>query len=156
MNHWLTVHWPPNVGQPSFQEPEGVYVPEGLEHLVAEMAIGDKVVVYESATAEPIVAVQVDGSKLVQHRQRGRQGVLTLSEVTSPLLCYPDTETEHYIGRAPIKWSWRAVLRTLNRSGSLPLNELSVHGSGAYWAVLCRFEGNVGERVLVPGTDRTL
>ena len=62
MNYWLTIHWPPNVGKAIFQEPEAVYVPEGKEHFVSDIAIRDKVVVYELAKGDSLLGWRADGS----------------------------------------------------------------------------------------------
>lgn len=111
--YWITTHWPPEVGN---EVNYGIYLYDSTQAVGADIEPGDRVWVYESKGGRLIVREAPDGLKYKNKRQKGKEGVIALAEVTSRL---------HDIGGIPEKyddgserwWRWKANTNLINQSG---------------------------------------
>jgi len=125
MNYWLTTHWPPNedVNLEDF-EPEGVYLPDGRQQAGADLAVGDKVLIYQSQTGRAEIGY-VKGKKTIFRPVQGKQGIIAIAEITGNLKEIPGSEPSKYVDGSEIWWRWHADTVLVSTNGFVPLHEVN-------------------------------
>ncbi len=124
MKYWLTVHWPPREDDPDGIG-AGVWVPDGREAAGADLAEGDRVLVYESLRGRPEVRISPNGARTIVRCIQGREGVVLLGEAQSCLQADDGSTPSRYVDGSEIWWRWHAPLRVLSRSGFVPRREVN-------------------------------
>lgn len=124
MKHWLTVHWPPRADKPE-SIGAGVWVPNGKEAAGADLAEGDRVLVYETLRGRAEVRISAKGVRTVVGCIRGREGIVLLGEVMSRLQADDGSTPKRYADGTEIWWRWHAPLKVLSRSGFVPRREVN-------------------------------
>lgn len=115
--YWITTHWPPTEGDgPSF----GVYICDGRQAAGHDLRPGDKVLIYESGSCPDVLHKKADGTEKWIPHQRGRQGIIAISELTEEMYCDDSEPVSRYRDGSERRWSWRAEGRMLNVSGFVP------------------------------------
>lgn len=125
MSNWFTTHWPPRTDDLS-HSPGGVWVVDGKEHVIRDIAPGDLVWIYESRSGKTLVRQQANGGTQEIPCQLGRQGVIALCRVVEPAYECEDTTAEVYADGKTMWWRWYAPTESLNTSGFVPRKDAAV------------------------------
>jgi len=121
-SYWITTHWPPEIGK---SLDYAVYLCDGDQSVGSDMKEGDRVWIYQSKGGRLVIRQRPDGSEYCPKRILGREGVIALVEVITPL---------HDIGGKPERyddhtegwWRWKAETRLINLSGFVPRRDLNL------------------------------
>lgn len=119
MAFWMTTHWPPRIDEDPSASP-GVWVVEGRQHIIARVAPGDLVWLYQSAQGRTVRKVRADGTVELVPCLPGRQGIVALLEVTDAAFARDDIEPEEYTDGTRAWWRWYAPTKTLTSAGFVP------------------------------------
>jgi len=111
----MTVHWPPRQGEENEEWRYYVFLPDGREEAGRGIQSGDLVFIYESKTGRQIRGHEYDYIE-------GRQGIIALVRVTSPLQG-PQGKPEKYEDGSEIWWAWRATTKLIRRC-SIPREDV--------------------------------
>ena len=84
MRYWCTTHWPLREGETRIPS---IWVKEENLDVVEDLAVGDLVLLYETATGPTLVKLSTNGQTRHLPCARGKQGVIAVWEVTA--LCHP-------------------------------------------------------------------
>ena len=110
--YWFTRHDPQPkelVGvQPAARH---IWMKEGNQAYGSNIAPGDRVVIYEVGKSDQYTKEGPDGVALTFSSAKGRTGVVSLGEVTSPLQPNGDTTPEVYADGKERWWRWKAIDR---------------------------------------------
>lgn len=124
MNYWLTTHWPALEGQEDSAE-TGIYLPDEREEAGEDIRPGDMVLIYESRTGRTVVREDVHGNKHYIKSVPGREGIVSIAEVQTPLLRDNDSEVTRYADSTEIWWRWYAVANPVSSNGYVPRVEVN-------------------------------
>ncbi|GFE60798.1 hypothetical protein [Geobacter sp. AOG2] len=125
MNYWLTTHWPPYEGDPADQVSGGVWVPDGREAAATGFAEGDVVFIYHPRSGRTLIETLSDGTERLRRCQKGREGVVAVGIVDSPLKSLDDEPKERYTNGTETWWRWYAPVTLQSRSGFIPRERLA-------------------------------
>lgn len=133
MRYWVTTHWPRREGWTD-EASAAVWLPDGREAAGAQLAVDDRVVVYESRSGRVQLVHRPDGTSYTVRCRTGREGVVYYGRVSEPLHADAQAEPEEYVDGSQIWWRWTARLEVLSRSGFLARQSLlSVLGYDSTW-----------------------
>ncbi len=125
MNYWITTHWP-RMEDESIDNPHaGVLVQDGKQHLIDQVAPQDLVFIYESKSGPAVIREYVDATTRKIARRRGREGIVSLVEVTDRAFQPKDSRPERYDDGTTLWWRYRAPTRSANSSGFLSRLEVA-------------------------------
>src|SRR5262245_33296100 len=103
MQYWLTTRYPSPDGP---EEHPNISVYDGVhDHVVDRIQPGDWVFVYETRTGPTTIG---DDSQRYRGGREGREGIVALSRVTSPLEKKDDNWVT-YADKPRKNWCWRAA-----------------------------------------------
>jgi len=109
MKYWLTLHWPfPIDVDPATRE--GVWLKDELRHAANELAIGDRILVYETKSGPKVRT----STGQIKNRRVGQMGIVACLEATSALV--PVTE---FPWDELLKWAWKIRTRPV-ATGFIP------------------------------------
>jgi len=106
MNAWLTTQWPPRKGS-SDNLHSCIYLPDGREAAGENISPGDTVFIYECGSGRIIVRTHADGTEERVACRRGRQGIVTVAKVLTPVML-TDNKPDHYADGGTLWWRWVA------------------------------------------------
>lgn len=119
MNYWLTVHWPPIIGEENVSWNNWIFLAEGFESRGRDMLPEDRVAIYETEKS-PITRV---GRRTIR-RIPGRRGIVAIVTVIRWLPYEEDDEEILEDGRVR-RWSYKAETKN-DPEGELSLDELRI------------------------------
>jgi len=108
VNYWLNIHWPPlqeDKPEPPSPLPDPeyhyrVYLPDGRQNAGEDLKQGDYVFIYETKTGR--------ARKGAGKYAPGRQGIIALVRVLTPIMEKPDEQPEEYLDGSVLWWKWQA------------------------------------------------
>lgn len=125
MHYWITTHWPRREDE-SIDEPhEGVWVQDGKQHLIDQVAPQDLVFIYESKSGPAAIREYVDGTTRRIACRPGREGIVALVEVTEMAFQPEESRPEKYDDGTELWWRYYAPTRSVNSAGFLPRIEVA-------------------------------
>lgn len=123
MRRWFTTHWPAPEDEKVVGTFDGVWVPEGKLHVIQDVAPGDLVWIYESATGPAEIREDSAGATKRVGRKRGRMGVIGLVQIKDPPTQPAESRMQHYVSRPSLWWRYFARAEPLNTGGFIPMPE---------------------------------
>lgn len=124
MNYWLTTQWPPREGATTDGH-SGIYLAEDNERAGLDIRPGDIVFIYESKGGRTEVREDVSGKKHYYKKIEGREGIVSVAEVTSSLMRDDTSEITRYANNTEIRWLWYANTSTLSNQGFVHRKEVN-------------------------------
>ncbi len=121
-NSWITTQWPPRVDSGDNMH-SCVYLPDGRETAGSRISPGDMVFIYESGSGRTLVRTHADGTKERVPCKQGRQGIVTVAKVLTPVTA-TDDEPEHYADGSTLWWRWMAETEEEVSSGFVAAAEV--------------------------------
>jgi hypothetical protein len=150
MNYWITTHWPPRKGEERFSN-TGAWVQNGKQAVLAEMQPGDMLFIYEHASGKTVLITTAGGRQQRVGRQRGKQGVVALAEITTAPSELPESGYDYYTDGSRAWWRYKADARVINSTGFIPRQGLArLLGYSADYAFKGFGHKNSGVRRLSP------
>ena len=124
MNYWLTTHWPPPVDTKGRFSNTGAWVADGKQVAMNGMQPGDRMFIYESKTGKTIIRKTADGKLLHERREKGKEGVVALVEITTTPAEEVGKPPDTYSDGSSIWWRYMSGGRVINSAGFVSRSDL--------------------------------
>ena len=118
MRYWITTHWPPLAD--SKREYGGIYIPDGKQAAAADLAPGDRILIYETQSAPAELRHHPDGREEWVKHLPGQGGIFAICEARKGIRYNSRSATREYRGGRRIRWCWQGETTLVNASGFVP------------------------------------
>jgi len=115
MRYWVTTHWPNLRGESN--KHSGLWVQDSKRSIISRVEPGDFIAIYESGSGKTPIIHLADGTKKKLPRQRGRQGIVEIHQITSNAYESEDSEPERYSDGTEKWWRWQADTKRITSAG---------------------------------------
>jgi len=125
MNYWITTHWPNSTLNEKYEIHNNVYVPDTRESAVKDMKKGDIVFIYESRNGRTEKRTLVDGTVEFYPCHIGKEGIVSIAEVISPVYENEGSEPTEYTDGSMIWWRYIAETKNISSHGFIERKSLN-------------------------------
>lgn len=147
-HYWLTTQWPQKNENGDNKPHSGIYLADGRHEVGRKVNPGDGVVIYESRSGPSLLKKDSSGNVVKIHRHPGKEGIVSLANVTSKLNEKPEKDPEEYNNGRILWWKWHVDTNKPNDAGYLPrlkVNEILGYSANYYFRGYGKNKSGLGE-----------
>ncbi len=125
MNYWVTTHYPPTVDD-IYNDLTDVWIVDGKQKAAEKLKSGDIVLIYQTKTGKSEIKQNIDGSRKIVNRIKGKEGIVSVTKVKTKLLKNPEFPIIEYVNGEKKWWCWHAETEKITTSGFVSREDLNL------------------------------